>query len=82
MEKATLAKITKRLGPPATSAQLQTEFGPNWLQTFIQYEPVGESCVWYLDSAQPASQAFQLCFNGSNLLVDKQIVAASGANNG
>lgn len=79
---AKLASITSRLGQPATSTQLQDAFGANYLQTLLQFEPVGESCVWYLDSDASQSTAFQLCFNGANVLVDAQQINMSAASSG
>lgn len=70
----TMGTVTDRFGSAATTANLSRAFGPNWLQKFIQYEPVGESCVWYLNTHDGADRAFQLCFNNANVLVDKQVI--------
>lgn len=74
-----MAAITRKFGSTATPAQLQRVFGANWLQTFLQYQIPGESCVYYLVKDVPQKSAIQLCFNSSKVLVNKQLIAVQPA---
>jgi len=78
----TLSQVISRFGAPLSSSALKTFIGPGSYSSLIGAQPPGDSCAYYLDSADRASRAFQLCFNGSQSLAAKAIISTSGAESG
>lgn len=78
----TLSQVISRFGAPLSSSALKTFIGPGSYSSLIGAQPPGDSCAYYLDSADRASRAFQLCFSSSHSLAAKAIISTSGAGSG
>lgn len=78
----TLSQVISRFGAPLSSSALKSFIGAGSYSSLIGAQPPGDSCAYYLDSADRASRAFQLCFNSSHSLAAKAIISTSGAGSG
>ena len=77
-----LSQVISRFGAPLSSSALKNFIGPSSYSSLIGAQPAGDSCAYYLDSADRASRAFQLCFNGAHTLAAKAIISTSGTGTG
>jgi O-antigen/teichoic acid export membrane protein len=75
----TLSQVISRFGAPLSAGALKSFIGAGSYSSLVGAQPSGDSCAYYLDSADRASRAFQLCFNGSRALAAKAIISTSGA---
>ena len=78
----TLSQVITRFGAPLSSSALKSFIGPGSYSSLVGAQPSGESCAYYLDSANRAARAFQLCFNDAHALAAKAIISTSGAGSG
>jgi O-antigen/teichoic acid export membrane protein len=75
----TLSQVISRFGAPLSSSALKSFIGAGSYSSLVGAQPAGDSCAYYLDSANRASRAFQLCFNSGHSLAAKAIISTSGA---
>lgn len=74
---STFADVTQLFGAPLSRADLKQFLSVSSLAPLIQSQPLGESCAYYLDGANRAGRAFQLCFGKSLALTEKAILTTS-----
>jgi hypothetical protein len=74
-----LSQVISRFGAPLSSSALKSFIGAGSYSSLVGAQPAGDACAYYLDSANRASRAFQLCFNGGHTLAAKAIISTSGA---
>jgi hypothetical protein len=74
-----LSQAITRFGAPLSANALKTFIGAGSYASLVGAQPSGDSCAYYLDSADRATRAFQLCFDSAHSLAAKAIISTSGA---
>lgn len=76
---STETQVVAAFGAPVTTASLDKLFGAGWVAAAkpVARPATATSCVYYLDKRYVQSRVFKLCYDTTEVLAGKAVLAAT-----